>query len=163
MYSVSFTKHTLECSVIVFGVLGKPFVREERRRGQELCVGLNRSLLKVVGVGLITCVEVGLVKTSPYSLGAECAGCLRTSSGGIKWMECDRRCVHADVNLMFVDLVFEIEVSGARRSHRDQRRRCLMFPTFVPSKPSVPTKSISLSKCPVFPTIALFFVIFMWS
>ena len=26
------------------------------------CVGLDRSLLEVVGVGLITCVEVGLVK-----------------------------------------------------------------------------------------------------
>ena len=62
MYSVSFAKHTLECSVIVLGVLGKPFVGEERRRGQELCVGLDRSLLEVVGVGLITCVEVGLVK-----------------------------------------------------------------------------------------------------
>ena len=62
MYSVSFTKHTLECSVIVLGVRGKPFVGEERRRVQELCVGLDRSLLEVVGVGLITCVEVGLVK-----------------------------------------------------------------------------------------------------
>ena len=61
MYSVSFTKHTLECGVIVLGVLGKPFVGEERRRGQELCVGLDRSLLEVVGVGLITCVGVGLV------------------------------------------------------------------------------------------------------
>ena len=61
LYSVSFTKHTLKCGVIVLGVLGKPFVGEERRRGQELCVGLDRSLLKVVGVGLITCVGVGLV------------------------------------------------------------------------------------------------------
>ena len=52
MYSVSFTKHTLECGVIVLGVLGKPFVGEDRRRG----------LLEVVGVGLITCVRVGLVK-----------------------------------------------------------------------------------------------------
>ena len=60
-YSVSFTKHTLECGVIVLGVLGKPFVGEERRRGQELCVGLDRSLLEVVDVGLITCVGVGLV------------------------------------------------------------------------------------------------------
>ena len=60
MYSASFTKHTLECSVIVFR--GKPFVGEERRRVQELCVGLDRSLLEVVGVGLITCAEVGLVR-----------------------------------------------------------------------------------------------------
>ena len=30
--------------------------------GQELCVGLDVSLLEVLGVGLITCVEVGLVK-----------------------------------------------------------------------------------------------------
>ena len=62
MYSVSFTKHTLECSVIVLVVLGKPFVGEERRRVQELCVGLDRSLLEVVGVGLITCAEVELVR-----------------------------------------------------------------------------------------------------
>ena len=55
VYSVSFTKHTFECSVIVLGVRGKPFVGEERRRVQEL-------LLEVVGVGLMTCVEVGLVK-----------------------------------------------------------------------------------------------------
>ena len=61
MYSVSFKKHTLECGVIVLGVLGKPFVGEERRRVQELCVGLDRSLLEVVGVGFITCVGVGLV------------------------------------------------------------------------------------------------------
>ena len=62
MYSVSFTKHTLKCSVIVFGVRGKTFVGEERRRVQKLCVGLDRSLLQVVGVRLIPCVEVGLVK-----------------------------------------------------------------------------------------------------
>ena len=61
MYSVSFTKHTLECSVIVLGVRGKPFVGEERRRVHELCVGLDRSLLEVVGVGLTICVGVGLV------------------------------------------------------------------------------------------------------
>ena len=58
---MSFTKHTLECSVIVLGVLGKKFVGEERRRGQELCAGLDRSHFEVVGVGLITCVGVGLV------------------------------------------------------------------------------------------------------
>ena len=34
----------------------------ERRGGQELCVGLDVSLLEVVGVGLITCEGVGLVK-----------------------------------------------------------------------------------------------------
>ena len=62
MYSVSFAKHTLECSVIVVGVRGKPFVGEERRRVQELCVGLDGSLLEVVGVGLITCGEVELVR-----------------------------------------------------------------------------------------------------
>ena len=61
MYSVNFTQHTLECGVIVLDVLGKPFVGEERRRGQELCVGLDRSLFEVVGVGLKTCEGVGLV------------------------------------------------------------------------------------------------------
>ena len=58
---MSFTQHILECGVIVLGVLGKPLLGEERRRGQELCVGLDVSLLEVVGVGLITCEGVGLV------------------------------------------------------------------------------------------------------
>ena len=62
MYSVSFAKHTLECSVIVLSVRGKPSVGEERRRVQELYVGLDSSLLEVVGVGLITCAQVGLVR-----------------------------------------------------------------------------------------------------
>ena len=61
MCSVSFTKHTLECGVIVLGVLGKPLLGEPRG-GQELCVGLDGSLLDVVGVGLVTCEGVGLVK-----------------------------------------------------------------------------------------------------
>ena len=61
MYSVSFAKHALECRVIVFSVRGKTYVGEGRRL-QELCVGLDSSLLEVVGVGLVTCVEVGLVK-----------------------------------------------------------------------------------------------------
>ena len=61
IYSVSFTQHILECGVIVLGVLGKPLLGEERRRGQELCVGLDTSLLEVVGVGLLTCEGVGLV------------------------------------------------------------------------------------------------------
>ena len=54
-------EHILECSVIVFGVCGKNCVGEERRRGQEICVGLDVSLLEVVGVGLITCEGVGFV------------------------------------------------------------------------------------------------------
>ena len=58
---MSFTQHILKCGVIVLGVLGKPLLGEERRRGQELCVGLDKSLLEVVGVGLITCEGVGLV------------------------------------------------------------------------------------------------------
>ena len=57
---MSFTQHILECGVIVLGVLGKP-LHGERRRGQELCVGLDVSLLEVVSVGLITCEGVGLV------------------------------------------------------------------------------------------------------
>ena len=40
---------------------GKP-VGEERRRVQELCGGLDSSLLEVVGVELITCAKVGLVR-----------------------------------------------------------------------------------------------------
>ena len=34
---------------------------------------------------------------------------------------------------------------------------CLMLPTFFLFKPSEPAKSVSLSKCPVFPTNALLF------
>ena len=62
MYSVSFAKHTLECRVTIFGVRRKTDVGEERRRVQELCIGLDSSLLEVVGVGLIACAEVGLVR-----------------------------------------------------------------------------------------------------
>ena len=79
MYSVSFAKHTLECSVIVFGVRGKTFVGEERRRVQELCVGLDSSLLEVVGVILSLCGVRSRLSTS-----FKC---------GKKWKECDRRCV----------------------------------------------------------------------
>ena len=68
MYSVSFTQHILECGVIVLGVLGKPLLGE-RRGGQELCVGLDVSLLEVAGVGLITCEGVGLVKRVHTLLG----------------------------------------------------------------------------------------------
>ena len=59
MYSVCIIKHLLERGVIVL-VLGKTLLGE-LRRGQGLCVVLDISLLEVVGVGLITCVEVGLV------------------------------------------------------------------------------------------------------
>ena len=38
------------------------FVGEERRRVQELCVGLDGSLLEVVGVGVIKCGEEELVR-----------------------------------------------------------------------------------------------------
>ena len=61
LFSVSFTQRILECGDIVLGVRGKPFVWEERRRFHEVCVGLDRSLLEVVGVGLITCGEVELL------------------------------------------------------------------------------------------------------
>ena len=61
MYSVCFTKHILECGVIVLDVLGKPLLGE-LRGGQGLCVGLDVSLLEVVGVGLITSEGVGVVK-----------------------------------------------------------------------------------------------------
>ena len=36
-----------------------------------------------------------------------------------------------------------------------------MLSAFMPSKPSEPAKSISLSNCPLFPTNALFFNFFM--
>ena len=61
MYSVCFAKHILECGVIVLDVLGEPLLGE-LWRGQGLCVGLDVNLLEVVGVGLITCEGVGVVK-----------------------------------------------------------------------------------------------------
>ena len=64
-------------------------VGEEQRRGQELCVGLDRSLLEVVGVGLISCEGVNGGHTLFW---ADCAGCLRTFKWEKKWKECDRRC-----------------------------------------------------------------------
>ena len=60
MYSVCIVKHILESGVIVLGVLGKPLLGE-LWVGQGLCVGLDVSLLEVVGVGLITCEGVGVV------------------------------------------------------------------------------------------------------
>ena len=61
MYSVCFAKHILECDVIVLDVLREPLLGE-LRDGQGLCIGLDVSLLEVVGVGLITCEGVGVVK-----------------------------------------------------------------------------------------------------
>ena len=61
MYSMCFAKHILECGVIVLHVLEEPLLGE-LWVGQGLCVGLDVSLLEVVGVGLITCEGVGLVK-----------------------------------------------------------------------------------------------------
>ena len=51
----------LECSVIVVGVRSRGFVGEERRRVQELHVGLDCGLVEVMGLRLITCGEVELV------------------------------------------------------------------------------------------------------
>ena len=61
MYSVCFAKHILECGVIVLHVLEEPLLGE-LRVGQGLCVGLDVSLLEFVGVVLIFCEEVGVVK-----------------------------------------------------------------------------------------------------
>ena len=62
MYSVcSAKKHILECGVFVLHILEEPLLGE-LRACQGPCVGLDVSLLEVVGVGLITCEEVGVVK-----------------------------------------------------------------------------------------------------
>ena len=68
MYSVCFVKYLLECGVIVLHVLEEPLLRE-LWLGQGLCVGIDVSLLEVVGVGLITCEEVGVVKRVHTLLG----------------------------------------------------------------------------------------------
>ena len=54
-------EHAFECSVIAVGVRSRGFVGEERRRVQELHVGLDCGLVEVMGLGLITCVERELV------------------------------------------------------------------------------------------------------
>ena len=61
MYSVCIVKHLLERGVIVLHVLEEPLLGELWVR-QGLCVGLDESLLEVVGLGLITCEEVRVVK-----------------------------------------------------------------------------------------------------
>ena len=68
MYSVCFAKHILECGVIALHVLEEPLLGE-LWVGQGLCVGLGVSLLEVVGVGFITCEEVGVAKRVHTLLG----------------------------------------------------------------------------------------------
>ena len=55
-------ERVFECSVIVIGVRRKAFVGEERRRVQELHVGLDCGVVEVMGLGLITCGEEELVR-----------------------------------------------------------------------------------------------------
>ena len=54
-------KHLLERGVIVIPILEEPLLRELWVR-QGLCKGLDISLHELVGLGLITCEEVGVVK-----------------------------------------------------------------------------------------------------
>ena len=61
--------------VIVLHVLEEPLLGELSVE-QGLCVGLDVSLLEVVGVGLITCEEVGSSRES-ISFQAKYAGLLR--------------------------------------------------------------------------------------
>ena len=56
------TEHVFECSVIIVGVRRRDFVGEERRRVQELHVGLDCGLVEVMGLGLITCGEEEVVR-----------------------------------------------------------------------------------------------------
>ena len=60
MFSVCVTKHLLEFGVIVIHILEEPLLGE-LLLGQGLCEGLDIGLREVVVLGLITCVEVGLV------------------------------------------------------------------------------------------------------
>ena len=65
MYSVCFAKHTLECGVIVLHVLEEPLLGE-LRCGLGRCVGLDVSLLDVVGVGLIPLRKSESSRENPY-------------------------------------------------------------------------------------------------
>ena len=62
MRSMYLMEHVFECSVIVVGVRRRDFVGEERRRVQELHVGLDCGLVEVMGLGLITCGEEEVVR-----------------------------------------------------------------------------------------------------
>ena len=55
--SMCLMEKVFECRVIVVGVRSRGCVGEERRRVQELHVGLDCGLVEVVGLGLITCGE----------------------------------------------------------------------------------------------------------
>ena len=61
MFSLCIVKHLLERGVIVLHILEEPLLGE-LWDGQGLCVGLDVSLLEVVGLGFMTCEEVGVVK-----------------------------------------------------------------------------------------------------
>ena len=61
MYSVCVVKHLLERGVIVIHILEEPLLGE-LWLGQGLCKGLDISLHEVVGFGLTTCEEVGVVQ-----------------------------------------------------------------------------------------------------
>ena len=63
MRSMYLMEHVFECSVvIVVGVRSRGIVGEERRRVQELHVGLDCGLVEVMGLGLITCGEEEVVR-----------------------------------------------------------------------------------------------------
>ena len=61
MHSVCVMRHLLERGVIVIHILEEPLLGE-LWVSQRLCEGLDISLHEVVGLGLITCEEVGVVK-----------------------------------------------------------------------------------------------------
>ena len=61
MFSVCVFKHLLERGVIVIHILEEPLLAE-LWQGQGLCEGLDISLHEVVGLGVITCEEVGIVR-----------------------------------------------------------------------------------------------------
>ena len=60
MYSVCFAKYILECGNIALHVLEEPLLGE-LGTGHGFCAGLDVRFVEVVDVGLIICVEVGLV------------------------------------------------------------------------------------------------------
>ena len=90
--------HTLECSVIVVGVRRRDFVGEERRRVQELRVGLDIGLLEVVSVGLIICGE------------EELAGQVHTLF------------VRSAQHVVVYELQVQEEVEGVRQEVREEKR-----------------------------------------
>ena len=96
MYSVSFAKHTLECSVIVVGVRRRDCRRSPAASPGAPCRARLRSPRRRRRWAH-NLWRGGTGQTSPYSLWAECAGCLRMRE--VEKENKARRNAHMNMNM----------------------------------------------------------------